>query len=51
MLASVLNSGSIKRRDAKKLDDPLHLAYMLGVAIGILDQLGHLPEVMPQKLP
>jgi hypothetical protein len=51
MLTSVLNSGAIRRGDAKKLDDPLHLAFMLGVAIAILDQLGEVPATMPEKLP
>jgi hypothetical protein len=34
MITAVLSSGQIKRRHGKKLEDPLRLAFMLGVAIG-----------------
>jgi hypothetical protein len=51
MLTGVLNGGVIKRRDASKLESPLRMSFMLGVSVGLLDQLGELPPTMPERLP
>lgn len=42
MHAVLLSSDGVKRRAARKLAGPLRFAFLLGVAVGVLDQLGEL---------
>ncbi len=51
MLTNVLNAGGIKRRHVSKLQSPLYMSFMLGVSVGLLDQLGEVPPTMPERLP
>lgn len=50
MINGMLNSGAFKRRHASKLQSPLIMSFMLGVSIGLLDQLGEVPSMIPERL-
>jgi hypothetical protein len=50
MIGNVVGSGGIKRRHAAKLQSPLRLSFLLGLSVGLLDQLGELPQEMPARL-
>jgi hypothetical protein len=43
-------SGTISQRDADKLRLPLLISFLLGVNVGLLDQLGELPPTLPPRL-
>jgi hypothetical protein len=51
MLSNLAASGTMKARDAKKLDSPLRMSYMFGVSLGLLDQLGQLSATVPPRVP
>jgi hypothetical protein len=50
MVSNLAAGGAMKRRDAEKLNSPLFVSFLLGVSLGLLDQLGELPPVVPQRL-
>ena len=51
VLTQVMNRGVIKRRHESKLESPLYMSFMLGVSLGLLDQLGEVPTTPPARLP
>jgi hypothetical protein len=50
MISNLAASGTMKRRVAEKLQSPLTMSFMFGVSLGLLDQLGELPEDVPPVL-
>lgn len=46
-----LSGGLIKGRRASGLQSPLYMSFMLGISLGLLDQLGEVPATMPTRLP
>jgi len=51
MILANVSSGGIKRRHASKLQSPLRMSFLLGVSIGLLDELSELPPKPPARLP
>jgi len=51
LLTNIAQSSGIKRRHRSKLEAPLRMSFILGMSIGLLDQLGEIPSTPPQRLP
>ena len=49
-ITGFLTGGAIKHRHVSKLGGPLRRSFMLGVGIGLLDQLGEIPPTLPEGL-
>ena len=51
MVTNVGAASGIKHRHAEMLQAPLYMSFLIGVSIGLLDQLGEVPETPPPCLP
>jgi hypothetical protein len=36
---------------SSRVQSPLYLSFMLGISLGLLDDLGEVPSTMPPRLP